>query len=108
MRAGEPPHCVLIEPFCIKDSCDRITGARLRPEYIDLADGRHGMAGQRPRLGGAPTRHADSVLALRPDATAHPDPWDIGVLGPHGPGSDVAFELRAFFTDGAHLCARIQ
>lgn len=44
--------------------------------------------------------HADTVLKLRPDATAHPGHWDIGVIGAHDPGSHAAFELRAFFTEG--------
>lgn len=44
--------------------------------------------------------HANTVLSLRPDATAHPGRWDIGVIGAHDPGSEAAFELRAFFTDG--------
>jgi PhzF family phenazine biosynthesis protein len=43
---------------------------------------------------------ARSVLDLHPDAAAHPGRWDIGVIGPHEPGSEAAFELRAFFTDG--------
>lgn len=43
---------------------------------------------------------AETVLRLRPDASAHPGRWDIGVVAPHGPGSAVDFELRAFFTEG--------
>lgn len=43
---------------------------------------------------------ASAVLALRPDASAHPGRWDIGVIGAHDPGSETAFELRAFFTEG--------
>lgn len=43
---------------------------------------------------------ARTVLDLRPDASAHPGRWDIGVIGPHEPGSEAAFEVRAFFTDG--------
>lgn len=43
---------------------------------------------------------ADTVLRIRPDASAHPGRWDIGVIGAHDPGSETAFELRAFFTDG--------
>ena len=45
--------------------------------------------------------HAGTVLELRPDASAHPGRWDIGVIGAHEPGSEAAFELRAFFTEGA-------
>ncbi len=36
---------------------------------------------------------AEAVLALRPGATD----LDIGVAGPHPPGSPAAFEVRAFF-----------
>lgn len=43
---------------------------------------------------------ARTVLALRPDASAHPGRWDIGVIGAHESGSEAAFELRAFFTEG--------
>ena len=43
---------------------------------------------------------ASAVLGLRPDASAHPGRWDIGVIGAQDPGSDTAFELRAFFTEG--------
>ncbi|MBG6217761.1 PhzF family phenazine biosynthesis protein [Arthrobacter sp. CAN_A6] len=43
---------------------------------------------------------ARTVLDLRPDVSAHSGRWDIGVIGPHEPGSEAAFELRAFFTDG--------
>lgn len=45
--------------------------------------------------------HARTVLELRPDASAHPGRWDIGVIGAHDPGSEAAFELRAFFSEGA-------
>ncbi|MFF0902951.1 UNVERIFIED_CONTAM: PhzF family phenazine biosynthesis protein [Kocuria sp. CPCC 205316] len=44
---------------------------------------------------------ADTVLGLRPDASAHPGRWDIGVIGPHGADAEADFELRAFFTEGA-------
>jgi PhzF family phenazine biosynthesis protein len=41
---------------------------------------------------------AESVLAVRPGVVDH----DIGIVGPHPPGSDVAWEVRAFFPkDGA-------
>ena len=41
---------------------------------------------------------AEAVLALEP-ARYHPDPVFVGVIGPHPEGSDVAFELRVFFSD---------
>ena len=44
---------------------------------------------------------AESVLKIRPNASAHPGRWDIGVIGPHSSGSEFAFELRAFFTEGS-------
>lgn len=43
---------------------------------------------------------ACTVLNLRPDSSGHPGRWDIGVIGPRQPGSETAFELRAFFTEG--------
>jgi PhzF family phenazine biosynthesis protein len=44
---------------------------------------------------------AESVLKIRPNASAHPGRWDIGVIGAHPEGSESAFELRAFFTEGS-------
>ncbi|KJQ55395.1 Trans-2,3-dihydro-3-hydroxyanthranilate isomerase [Microbacterium sp. SA39] len=43
---------------------------------------------------------ADTVLGIRPDVAGHPGVWDIGVIGAHHEGSETAFELRAFFTNG--------
>jgi len=40
---------------------------------------------------------ADAVLALRPMADG--EPFDIGAVGPYPPGSDCAYEVRAFFSD---------
>jgi predicted PhzF superfamily epimerase YddE/YHI9 len=41
---------------------------------------------------------ADAVLALRPGTVD----YDVGVVGPYPPGSERAFEVRAFFPlDGA-------
>jgi PhzF family phenazine biosynthesis protein len=43
---------------------------------------------------------ADAVLAVRPGLVDH----DVGLVGPHPPGADAAFELRAFFPkDGATI-----
>jgi PhzF family phenazine biosynthesis protein len=43
---------------------------------------------------------ADAVLAVRPG----PTDLDIGIAGPHPPGSPAAFEVRAFFPkDGATI-----
>lgn len=41
---------------------------------------------------------AERVLALNP-ARSWPARIDVGVVGPHAPGGDAAFELRAFFSD---------
>jgi PhzF family phenazine biosynthesis protein len=43
----------------------------------------------------------ESVLALKPDIGRYggPDQLDIGVIAPHPNGSDVDFEVRAFFSD---------
>ncbi|MBC2660979.1 PhzF family phenazine biosynthesis protein [Novosphingobium flavum] len=43
-------------------------------------------------------RSAEAVLAARPVASA-PVPTDVGLVGPHAPGSPVAWEVRAFFAD---------
>jgi PhzF family phenazine biosynthesis protein len=40
-------------------------------------------------------RSARQVLSLKPDWTAL-DPLKLGVVGPHEPGHDAAFEVRAF------------
>ena len=42
---------------------------------------------------------AAAVLAVEP-VRHHHRHVDIGLVGPHGPGSDCAFELRALFCDG--------
>ena len=43
---------------------------------------------------------AAAVLAVRPGLVDH----DVGLVGPHPPGADAAFELRAFFPkDGATI-----
>ena len=41
---------------------------------------------------------AETVLALEP-VRQHRQRVDIGVVGPHNPDLDVAFEIRAFFSD---------
>jgi PhzF family phenazine biosynthesis protein len=40
---------------------------------------------------------AEAVLAVEP-LRHRAERIDLGVVGPHAPGSDIAFELRAFFT----------
>lgn len=42
---------------------------------------------------------AEAVLAVEP-ARHHRDRIDIGIVGPHAPGSETAFEIRAIFSDG--------
>jgi PhzF family phenazine biosynthesis protein len=41
---------------------------------------------------------ADAVLNVKPVSAAE-GTWDIGVVGAYPPGSECAFEVRAFFTD---------
>ena len=41
---------------------------------------------------------AEKVLSLKP-ARSWPGRIDIGVVGPHAPGGEAAFEVRAFFSD---------
>ena len=41
---------------------------------------------------------AAAVLAVEP-SRHHPEQIDIGIVGPHVPGGETAFELRALFTD---------
>jgi PhzF family phenazine biosynthesis protein len=43
---------------------------------------------------------AETVLGLRPNASAHPGRWDIGVVAKENDGSDAALVIRAFFTEG--------
>ena len=43
---------------------------------------------------------AEAVLALAPDAARMGRFPDIGVAGPHAPGGEVAYEVRAFFLPG--------
>jgi PhzF family phenazine biosynthesis protein len=42
---------------------------------------------------------AEAVLAVEP-RRHHAGRIDIGLVGPHAPGSEAAFELRALFSDG--------
>jgi PhzF family phenazine biosynthesis protein len=47
---------------------------------------------------------AAAVLALDPSPVAGEVATDIGVIGSHAPGSDCAYEVRAFFSDAhGHL-----
>lgn len=41
---------------------------------------------------------AEAVLAVEP-ARHHRDQIDIGIVGPHAPGGEAAFEIRAIFSD---------
>jgi PhzF family phenazine biosynthesis protein len=44
---------------------------------------------------------AEQVLSLKPDWAAL-DPLKLGVVGPHAPGHDAAFEVRAFIGGGGY------
>lgn len=43
---------------------------------------------------------AEAVLALEPDAARMSRFPDLGVAGPHAPGGEAAYEVRAFFLPG--------
>jgi PhzF family phenazine biosynthesis protein len=59
-----------------------------RRDIVDIA-----WADNGPGWVAALLADADAVLAIHPDATD----LDVGVVGPHPPGAETAFELRAFF-----------
>ncbi|ANZ40291.1 phenazine biosynthesis protein PhzF [Lentzea guizhouensis] len=46
-------------------------------------------------------RSADAVLALEPDYAQFGGFTSVGVVGPHQPGGDAAFEVRAFVDEGS-------
>ncbi|TFZ07092.1 PhzF family phenazine biosynthesis protein [Ramlibacter henchirensis] len=56
----------------------------------------HAWCDNGPNWRGVMLRSAAQVLALRPDAGVLAGLF-VGVVGPHGPGTDCAFEVRAFF-----------
>ncbi|GAA1466806.1 PhzF family phenazine biosynthesis protein [Microbacterium thalassium] len=70
----------------------------IRPEEIAAAE----WLDNGPGWIGILLDDADAALALTPDVSGHPGPWDIGVIAPiAGAEADApAFELRGFFTDG--------
>jgi PhzF family phenazine biosynthesis protein len=44
-------------------------------------------------------RDADAVLGVEPDAAGFGAFPDVGIVGPHPPGGEIAFEVRAFVAD---------
>lgn len=66
-----------------------------RDEILDHAWVDNGLGWAAVRLASA-----DRVLTLRPDAATLAD-LDLGVVGPHPPGADAAFEVRAFVPDAS-------
>ena len=56
----------------------------------------HAWCDNGPTWRGVMLRSAQQVLSLQPDAAVLAG-LDIGVVAPHAAGSDVAFEVRAFF-----------
>ncbi len=67
---------------------------RLDPE--DIAECR--WADNGPGWIGVLLRSAEAVLAVEP-LRHYGEPIDIGLLGPHPAGSEVAWEVRTFFSD---------
>ena len=49
---------------------------------------------------------AHTVLELRPDASAHPGRWDIGVIGPIVPRRRRASSCAPPSPEGPNLCAK--
>lgn len=70
----------------------------LRIDPADVVDARWGDNG--PGWVMVLLGDADAVLALQPDASLMARFPDIGVAGPHAPGGEVAYEVRAFFLPG--------
>jgi len=66
----------------------------LRLEPGDLVDAR--WADNGPGWVALLLRDADTVLRLEPDREAFGELDKVGVVGPYPPGSEVAFEVRAF------------
>jgi PhzF family phenazine biosynthesis protein len=72
------------------DVLDRVA-AQLKIARADIVDAQ--WADNGPGWVAVLLGSADQVLALRPAI----DKMDIGVIGPYPPGSECAFEVRAFF-----------
>ena len=66
----------------------------LRLEPGDLVDAR--WADNGPGWAALLLRDADTVLRIEPDREAFGELDKVGVVGPYPPGSEVAFEVRAF------------
>jgi PhzF family phenazine biosynthesis protein len=62
---------------------------------------RHQWADNGPGWCAVMLRSAHEVLALKPDWAAL-SPLKLGVVGPHKPGYDAAFEVRAFIGTGGY------
>lgn len=85
IRAGNPSGAELTE------ACEFL---RIRPEeVVDAAWIDNG-----PGWLGIELASAGAALSLNPQRS-WPRRMDVGVVGPHAPGSETAFELRAFFSD---------
>ena len=77
------------------DEADVVRVARaLRIDRQEIVD--HSWCDNGPTWMGVLLATAEDVLALTPDP-AQLDGMDIGVVGPYPAGSEISFELRAFF-----------
>lgn len=74
---------------------DEIAGI-LRLDRSDIVDA--AWADNGPGWAAILLKSAEAVLAVNP-LRAHPRRVDIGLVGPYPPGSEIAFELRTFFSD---------
>jgi PhzF family phenazine biosynthesis protein len=104
VRRSEDGLAFAAPPLVRSGPVDEATAVRVasvlrmsRDDIVDMA-----WADNGPGWIGVLLADADAVLAIEPDVTAlDGDGWvAIGVVGPHEPGGEVAFEVRALFTDG--------
>ncbi len=84
LRGGPPTEAELDEALAVL-RLDR--SAVVEARWVDNGPGWLGLL----------LRSADEVLAVEP-ARHHPGRVDIGLVGPHAPGGEAAFELRALFS----------
>ena len=95
MLSFRAPPLVRSGPLSDTERAEAARRANVPAEVIvDAVHANNGPGWQLLRL-----RSAEDVLAVDPPARA-PGGTDIGLVGPHPGGSEIAFELRAFFTDG--------
>jgi PhzF family phenazine biosynthesis protein len=101
IRAGDGPLAFAAPPL-LRDG--PVDAATLDEVAAVLRIDRHAVVEARwidngPGWLGVMLASAEAVLAVEP-VRHHPGRVDIGLVGPHAPGGEAAFELRALFSDG--------